>query len=162
MKLRSLGLLGRGPDDPTSNRGQPDRDRRTWFRLLFESQLAAYEPNAQGQASQGWYYWTCKSGRVNRGSCVQLGVGKLMMIAGLFVHQGKRNGRSIRGLTAVEWKMVTSPRTSVIFPPGHSRSSPTDVWIRALITRHRNRREEGDLGMPGRGWLRMGGLWRSS
>jgi hypothetical protein len=52
---------GRGPDDPVSNRGQPDQARRTWFRLLFESQLAAYSPSAEGQANLGWYYWTCKS-----------------------------------------------------------------------------------------------------
>jgi hypothetical protein len=51
---------GRGPDDPVSNRGQPDQARRTWFRLLFESQLAAYSPSAEGQANLGWYYWTCK------------------------------------------------------------------------------------------------------
>lgn len=58
---------GRGPDDPTSNRGQPDQDRRTWFRLLFESQLAAYSPSAEGQASLGWYYWTCERIHVREG-----------------------------------------------------------------------------------------------
>jgi len=68
--------LGRGPDDPTSNRGQPDRDRRTWFRLLFESQLAAYEPNAEGQAAQGWYYWTCESGDRERSYSSTPGSGK--------------------------------------------------------------------------------------
>lgn len=52
---------GRGPDDPVSNRGQPDQARRTWFRLLFESQLAAYSPSAEGQANLGWYYWTWKT-----------------------------------------------------------------------------------------------------
>jgi hypothetical protein len=60
LSLKLWVRSGRGPDDPVSNRGQPDQARRTWFRLLFESQLAAYSPSAEGQANLGWYYWTCK------------------------------------------------------------------------------------------------------
>ena len=64
---------GRGPDDPVSNRGQPDQARRTWFRLLFESQLAAYSPSAEGQANLGWYYWTCKYNLYGRFQLSHLG-----------------------------------------------------------------------------------------
>jgi hypothetical protein len=154
-RRRRRRRLGRGPDDPTSNRGQPDRDRRTWFRLLFESQLAAYEPNAQGQAAQGWYYWTCKSSPT---VLVHLylftrGLGELTTheSVSLSSPKGKRNGRSIRGLTAVAWKTVTSLRTSVTLPPGHSRSFPMDAWIRVMIIPHPNQLGEEDLGMLGRG-----------
>lgn len=37
------------------------REKRTWFRLLFEAQLAAYTPTASDQASKGWYFWTWKT-----------------------------------------------------------------------------------------------------
>jgi glucan 1,3-beta-glucosidase len=35
--------------------------KRTWFRQLFEAQLAAYSPNALDQPSNGFYYWTWKT-----------------------------------------------------------------------------------------------------
>jgi len=35
--------------------------RRTWFRLLFEAQIAAYSPNGPGQSSIGWMYWAWKT-----------------------------------------------------------------------------------------------------
>jgi glucan 1,3-beta-glucosidase len=47
------------PPNASIGSREDSQDKRTWFRLLFESQQAAYEPNAPGQASIGWYYWTC-------------------------------------------------------------------------------------------------------
>lgn len=38
-----------------------DTAKRTWFRQLFEAQNAAYTPNAPGQASIGWFFWTWKT-----------------------------------------------------------------------------------------------------
>nr|OQO17181.1 hypothetical protein B0A51_16456 [Rachicladosporium sp. CCFEE 5018] len=44
----------------TTDSGQ-DRDKRTWFRELFEAQNAAYTPNGPGQSSIGWYFWSWKT-----------------------------------------------------------------------------------------------------
>jgi len=38
-----------------------DTAKRTWFRQLFEAQAAAYTPNAAGQPSIGWFFWTWKT-----------------------------------------------------------------------------------------------------
>lgn len=38
-----------------------DQARRTWYRLFFESQLVAYEPNGPAQSSIGWFYWCWKT-----------------------------------------------------------------------------------------------------
>ncbi|WVF70014.1 hypothetical protein IAT40_004800 [Kwoniella sp. CBS 6097] len=50
---------------PNSTSSSQNRDtsqaKRTWFRLMFESQLAAYTPNGPNQPSAGWYYWTWKT-----------------------------------------------------------------------------------------------------
>ena len=40
---------------------EDDQARRTWYRMLFEAQNAAYTPNGPGHASIGWYYWTWKT-----------------------------------------------------------------------------------------------------
>ncbi|KAI6815896.1 P-loop containing nucleoside triphosphate hydrolase protein [Hortaea werneckii] len=38
-----------------------DQEQRTWYRLFFESQIVGYSPNAEGQSSIGWIYWTWKT-----------------------------------------------------------------------------------------------------
>ncbi|KAI7707576.1 hypothetical protein KC353_g11563 [Hortaea werneckii] len=38
-----------------------DQEQRTWYRLFFESQIVGYSPNAEGQSSIGWMYWTWKT-----------------------------------------------------------------------------------------------------
>ncbi|WWC59257.1 uncharacterized protein I303_101807 [Kwoniella dejecticola CBS 10117] len=59
--------LETGHSPNSSSSGLQNKDdsqaKRTWFRLFFESQLAAYQPSAsgQGQPSIGWYYWTWKT-----------------------------------------------------------------------------------------------------
>ncbi|KAK4684779.1 glucan 1,3-beta-glucosidase, partial [Tremellales sp. Uapishka_1] len=53
---------GSAPNSTSSDQNTQDTQaKRTWFRLLFEAQLAAYEPNAPGQPSIGWYYWNWKT-----------------------------------------------------------------------------------------------------
>lgn len=58
------GTLPQQVTDGGYSRGRPNRAKRTWFRLLFESQLAAYSANA-GQSDNrhntGWFYWTWKT-----------------------------------------------------------------------------------------------------
>jgi glucan 1,3-beta-glucosidase len=52
---------GQAPN--TSASTQPNADnqaKRTWLRLLFEAQLAAYEPRGPGGANAGWYFWSWK------------------------------------------------------------------------------------------------------
>lgn len=72
---------GQPPNSSTTWRGREgSQEKRTWQRLFFEAQLAAYSPSAEGQAVLGWYYWTCESK-----TCV--GTDK----------KGRRNGISIRG-----------------------------------------------------------------
>lgn len=44
----------------TTDAGQ-DRDKRTWFRKLFEAQNAAFTPYGAGQSSIGWYFWAWKT-----------------------------------------------------------------------------------------------------
>lgn len=44
------------------NGGGLTQAKRTWFRQLFEAQLAAYTPNGLDQPSNGYYYWTWKTG----------------------------------------------------------------------------------------------------
>ncbi|WVR04483.1 hypothetical protein IAU60_001486 [Kwoniella sp. DSM 27419] len=73
LKSTDLGLLptivgewsletGSAPNSSSSTQRYGDSQaKRTWFRLLFESQLAAYSPNGPGQPSIGWYYWTWKT-----------------------------------------------------------------------------------------------------
>nr|XP_019047390.1 hypothetical protein I302_04003 [Kwoniella bestiolae CBS 10118]OCF26320.1 hypothetical protein I302_04003 [Kwoniella bestiolae CBS 10118] len=74
LKNTDLGLLptvvgewsletGHSPNSSSSVQNRDDsREKRTWFRLFFEAQLAAYSPsNGENQPSRGWYYWTCKS-----------------------------------------------------------------------------------------------------
>ncbi|KAK8853029.1 hypothetical protein IAR55_003730 [Kwoniella newhampshirensis] len=50
---------------PNTTSSRQNRDngqaKRTWMRLMFEAQLAAYSPNGPGQRSIGWYYWTWKT-----------------------------------------------------------------------------------------------------
>jgi glucan 1,3-beta-glucosidase len=53
------GVLG-----SSSGERETDQERRTWFRLLFEAQARAYEPESGQvgvQVGKGWYYWTCES-----------------------------------------------------------------------------------------------------
>ncbi|KAK5136052.1 hypothetical protein LTR08_004306 [Meristemomyces frigidus] len=45
----------------SSSPAHTNQAQRTWFRLLFEAQLAAYTPSGPGQASLGWFYWTWKT-----------------------------------------------------------------------------------------------------
>ncbi|ORX37909.1 glycoside hydrolase superfamily [Kockovaella imperatae] len=55
--------LESGNPPNTSSSDQNDGDdtaKRTWLRLMFEAQLAAYEPNGPGQPSLGWYFWSWK------------------------------------------------------------------------------------------------------
>jgi len=55
---------GKAPDASSSSQNNglaDDQARRTWFRLLFEAQNAAYTPNGPGQSSIGWTYWTWKT-----------------------------------------------------------------------------------------------------
>nr|XP_019008690.1 uncharacterized protein I206_06372 [Kwoniella pini CBS 10737]OCF47471.1 hypothetical protein I206_06372 [Kwoniella pini CBS 10737] len=73
LKLTNQGILptivgewsletGHSPNSTSSslqNKNDNSQEKRTWFRLFFESQLAAYQPNSNDQPSIGWYYWTC-------------------------------------------------------------------------------------------------------
>ncbi|WVQ97868.1 hypothetical protein IAU59_004984 [Kwoniella sp. CBS 9459] len=53
---------GSAPNSTSSSQNRDNSQaKRTWFRLLFESQLAAYTPNGPNQPSIGWYYWTWKT-----------------------------------------------------------------------------------------------------
>ncbi|WRT64964.1 uncharacterized protein IL334_001905 [Kwoniella shivajii] len=74
LKLTNNGLLpivvgewsletGHAPNSTSSTVQNKDdsQAKRTWFRLFFESQLAAYSPNGPNQPSIGWYYWTWKT-----------------------------------------------------------------------------------------------------
>jgi glucan 1,3-beta-glucosidase len=38
-----------------NNNNNPSQSQRTWYRLLFEAQIAAYS------SSKGWYFWTWKT-----------------------------------------------------------------------------------------------------
>lgn len=48
---------------PTSQdqHNQDAQARRTWFRLFFEAQHAAYSPSGPGQSSLGWIFWAWKT-----------------------------------------------------------------------------------------------------
>ncbi|KAK6903939.1 hypothetical protein I203_107450 [Kwoniella mangroviensis CBS 8507] len=77
LKNRELGILptlvgewsletGHSPNSSSSSIQNKDdsREKRTWFRLFFEAQLAAYSPDSNSvgdQPSRGWYYWTWKT-----------------------------------------------------------------------------------------------------
>ncbi|KAK4547969.1 hypothetical protein LTR36_010688 [Oleoguttula mirabilis] len=53
---------GSAPTTTSSDQNnEDDQARRTWFRLLFEAQIAAYSPNGPGQSSIGWFFWTWKT-----------------------------------------------------------------------------------------------------
>ncbi|KAL7416014.1 glycoside hydrolase superfamily [Mrakia frigida] len=52
---------GSPPNWTGTSSGGLTREKRTWFRTLFEAQLAAYSPNGLNQPSRGWYYWTWKT-----------------------------------------------------------------------------------------------------
>nr|POE90033.1 putative glucan 1,3-beta-glucosidase a [Quercus suber] len=52
---------GSAPDSHNGRHGADDQARRTWFRLLFEAQHAAYSPSAPGQSSLGWIFWAWKT-----------------------------------------------------------------------------------------------------
>ncbi|WVQ69045.1 uncharacterized protein L199_007257 [Kwoniella botswanensis] len=75
LKNPDLGMLpvlvgewsletGHSPNSSSSSIQNKDdsREKRTWFRLFFEAQLASYSPSSIGdQPSRGWYYWTWKT-----------------------------------------------------------------------------------------------------
>lgn len=60
-------------DDEESQRSNnhrgPSQAQRTWYRLLFEAQVAAYSPSEEStsktppaeQPIKGWYFWTWKT-----------------------------------------------------------------------------------------------------
>lgn len=50
---------GRPPNSSRPSYGDTQA-QRTWYRLFFEAQLAAYTPNGSGQPILGFYFWTCK------------------------------------------------------------------------------------------------------
>ncbi|CAD6566252.1 MAG: exo-1,3-beta-glucanase [Tremellales sp. Tagirdzhanova-0007] len=53
---------GNAPNSTSSaQNGQDTQEKRTWLRLLFEAQLAAYSPNAPDQPSIGWFFWAWKT-----------------------------------------------------------------------------------------------------
>jgi glucan 1,3-beta-glucosidase len=43
------------PHRTQNNNNKPSQSQRTWYRLLFEAQIAAYSN------SEGWYFWTWKT-----------------------------------------------------------------------------------------------------
>ncbi|KAK3677807.1 hypothetical protein LTR78_002657 [Recurvomyces mirabilis] len=53
--------LSTGYTANSTSQTEEDQDKRTWFRMAFEAQNAAYAPNAPGQASIGWYFWAWKT-----------------------------------------------------------------------------------------------------
>lgn len=73
LKSSSIGLppvvvgewsleTGSAPNASSSAQNKGDtQEKRTWLRLLFEAQLAAYSPNDRDQPSIGWYFWTWKT-----------------------------------------------------------------------------------------------------
>ncbi|OCF38646.1 hypothetical protein I317_07567 [Kwoniella heveanensis CBS 569] len=62
IRYAKLPLQGNAPNSTSSSQNRDNSQaKRTWFRLLFESQLAAYTPNGPNQPSIGWYYWTWKT-----------------------------------------------------------------------------------------------------
>jgi len=46
---------------PSTTRPPSDQEERTWLRLLFEAQLAAYSRSGDQQLSTGWYFWCWKT-----------------------------------------------------------------------------------------------------
>ena len=44
---------------PNKNNNLPTQPQRTWYRLLFEAQTAAY--SSSSSSSAGWYFWTWKT-----------------------------------------------------------------------------------------------------
>ena len=58
--MTKLISTGSAPNASSSAQNKGDtQEKRTWLRLLFEAQLAAYSPNGPYQPSIGWYFWTC-------------------------------------------------------------------------------------------------------
>jgi len=53
--------LSTGITANSSTQSADDRNKRTWFRTVFEAQNAAYAPNAAGQSAIGWYFWSWKT-----------------------------------------------------------------------------------------------------
>ncbi|KAI7230758.1 hypothetical protein KC330_g6764 [Hortaea werneckii] len=54
--------LQTGDSDPHGDHdSDDDQEQRTWYRLFFESQIVGYSPNAEGQSTIGWMYWTWKT-----------------------------------------------------------------------------------------------------
>nr|XP_023914747.1 probable glucan 1,3-beta-glucosidase A [Quercus suber] len=53
--------LQSGVSTSTNSSAGLTRDRRTWFRLFFEAQIAAYSSNGSGQSAGGWIFWAWKT-----------------------------------------------------------------------------------------------------
>lgn len=104
---------GQPPNSTTSWRGQEgSQQKRTWQRLFFEAQLAAYSPSAPDQAVIGWYYWTCKF-------ILRLPADR----------QGKQNGTSTPGPTEEGWLNRTSHPMFPTHRHSLSRYCPTDALM---------------------------------
>lgn len=52
---------GVAPNATSPRTRSSSRANRTWLRLLFEAQLAAYSPSAPDQPSKGWTFWCWKT-----------------------------------------------------------------------------------------------------
>lgn len=48
-------------EEEEGSNADPSQAQRTWYRLLFEAQAAAYAPNGPGHPVLGWYFWTWKT-----------------------------------------------------------------------------------------------------
>nr|POE56713.1 putative glucan 1,3-beta-glucosidase a [Quercus suber] len=53
--------LQSGVSTSTNNSEGLTQERRTWFRLFFEAQIAAYTSNGPGQSAGGWIFWAWKT-----------------------------------------------------------------------------------------------------
>ena len=54
-------ILGEWSLQSGANSTTYDQAWRTWLRLLFEAQIAAYTPTGPGQPTLGWIFWAWKT-----------------------------------------------------------------------------------------------------
>lgn len=110
---------GTAPNASPLGRAAQSQARRTWFRKLFEAQLASY-------SAYGWYFWTWKT------ECefpIRLDVQSLMILL-------QCQMISIPGRMHVDVEMAGSHRISATRRNSSSRSFRTDASILPLNTLH--------------------------
>jgi glucan 1,3-beta-glucosidase len=110
---------GTAPNASPLGRAAQSQARRTWFRKLFEAQLASY-------SAYGWYFWTWKT------ECEFPNTFRLTVAD----TSGPYQMISIPGRTHEDVEMVGSHRISATRRSSSSRSFRTDASILPLNTLH--------------------------